>query len=156
MTSSNEFRIDPFRLMGVIVAGFIVFALVIGGSWFGIKAMARHQKVADANNRVKTTRIEANNKTELNRIRISQQEQLIEVAKKDAQIRLENALGIRLAQDEIAATLTPLYVQFEMIEALKEIAHSGKNSSLVYIPSGPGGLPIVAGAPGQPQVGFDK
>lgn len=149
-------KIDPFRVMGLIVVGFLVTTIVIGGSWFGIKAMARHQKIADANNRVKTTQIEANNKTQLNRIRIAQQSQLIEVAKKDAQIRLENALGIRKAQDEIAATLTPLYVQFEMIEALKDIAHNGKNSSLVYIPSGPGGLPIVAGAPGQPQVGFDK
>jgi hypothetical protein len=45
----------------------------------------------------------------------------------------------------IAKTLTPLYVQFEMTQALSEIAKSGRNSSIVYIPSGPGGVPFIQG-----------
>ena len=46
--------------------------------------------------------------------------------------------------DEIAKTLTPLYVQFEMTDALKQIAKSGKNNSVVYLPSGANGIPLVA------------
>ncbi len=66
------------------------------------------------------------------------------MAKQKAEIRKQDAIGVRNAQDEIAKTLTPLYVQFEMVEALKDIAHSGNNSSVVYIPSGANGIPLVS------------
>jgi ribosomal protein L29 len=133
------------------VAVFAIVLLFIG-SWSVVKVVHRHQQVADAKNYVKTSQIKAKNQTELNKIRISQQGQLVKVETQKADIRYQKSLGIRKAQDEIAKTLTPLYVQFEMIQALEAIAHSGKNSSVIYIPSGAAGIPFVAGANGAPQV----
>ena len=137
---------------GIVVVGLLlVFGLLVG-SWFGIKAMHRHQALADANNRVQVARIEANNKIKLNEIEIASQAQRVKVAQQEAQIRFEQAKGVREAQDEIAKTLTPLYVQFEMVDALKVIAQSGRNNTVVYIPSGANGIPLVSGAAGSPTV----
>ena len=77
-------------------------------------------------------------------IEIQNQAQRIQVAKQKAEIRLQDAIGVREAQDEIAKTLTPLYVQFEMVDALKAIAASGSNNSVVYIPAGANGIPLVS------------
>jgi len=138
--------------IAILVAIALFIGVLIGG-WSVIKAVHRHQQVADAKNAVKTTQIRANNQTKLNQIRIAQQAQLVKVAQQKAQIRFENSKGVREAQDEIAQTLTPLYVQFEMVEALKQIANSGKNNTVVYLPSGDAGIPLIAGAAGQPSVG---
>ncbi len=109
-------------LVGVIVGCIMVF-----------KTVGRYQSLADARNRVKVSSIEIRN-----------QEQRIQVARQKAEIRHEEAKGVREAQDEIAKTLTPLYVQFEMVEALKAIATSGQNNTVVYIPSGANGIPLVS------------
>lgn len=138
-------------ILVVLAIAFVIGILI--GSWSVIKTVHRHQQVADAKNAVKTTQIRANNQTKLNQIRIAQQAQLVKVAQQKAQIRYENSKGVREAQDEIAQTLTPLYVQFEMVEALKQIAQSGKNNTVVYLPSGDAGIPLVSGVAGQPSVG---
>lgn len=92
------------------------------------KSFNRYQKRADANNNVKVTEIQIRN-----------QEQRVKIAQQQAQIRFEQAKGIRHAQDEIAETLTPLYVQHEMIAALRE-----SGATTVYIPTDPSsGLPVV-------------
>lgn len=127
-----------------VLIGLGLLIAIIMGCMFGFKAYGRYQARADAQNVVTTSRIAANNKVKLNEIEISQQEQRVEIEKQTAQIRYEKAKGIRESQDEIAKTLTPLYVQFEMTEALKEIALSGKNSSVIYIPTGADGLPVTA------------
>ena len=112
-----------------------VLVLVVGG--FGLvavgKSFGRYQARADANNTVKVSNIEIRN-----------QEQRIQIAKQKAEIRRQDAIGIREAQDQIAKTLTPLYVQFEMTEALKAIATSGSNNSVVYLPVGANGIPLVS------------
>ena len=77
-------------------------------------------------------------------IEIRNQAQRVQIAKQKAEIRRQDAIGIREAQDQIAKTLTPLYVQFEMTEALKQIALSGENNSTVFIPAGAGGIPLVS------------
>ena len=88
----------------------------------------RYQKRANAENQVKVTAIQIKN-----------QEQRVQIAKQHAQIRYETAKGIREAQDEISNTLTPLYVQHEMIDALRE-----SHATTVYIPTDPAtGLPVV-------------
>jgi hypothetical protein len=117
--------------MGLLVLAALV-AAVVGGS-FGCKAYSRYQKRADAHNQVKVTAIQIQN-----------QEQRVQIAKQTAQIRFQTAVGIKRAQDEIQKTLTPLYVQFEMVDALKTIATSGKNNSVVYIPAGANGIPLVS------------
>jgi uncharacterized protein HemX len=130
--SRDAVKDGALAVIMVVVALAVVLALLIGG-YMGVKTIGRAQKRADAVNRVKITEIEIRN-----------QEQRIQIAKQKAEIRRQDAIGVRNAQDEISSTLTPLYVQFEMVEALKAIARSGRNSSVVYIPSGDNGIPLVS------------
>lgn len=120
----------------VVIVG-LIFALVAGAS-----AFSRYQARADAHNRVSISGIEIQN-----------QAQRVQIAKQQADIRYQDSVGVREAQDEIARTLTPLYVQYEMIDALKAIATSGKNNTVVYLPSGANGVPLVYNANGGTQVG---
>ena len=117
----------------VVGLGTILIVVTLIALMFLIPAYARYQKRADANNSVKVSEIEIRN-----------QEQRVQIAKQKAEIRRQDAIGIREAQDQIAKTLTPLYVQFEMTEALKQIALSGENNSTVFIPAGAGGIPLVS------------
>lgn len=133
-------------LSGVVAIGIII------GLIAGFKSFSRSQDMADAKNNANINLIKAHNQVETTAIDIQNQQQRVQVAQQQAQIRLEDAKGIRAAQDEVAKTLTPLYVQFEMTQALEKIAESGKNNSVVYIPAGAGGIPLVAGANGQPAV----
>lgn len=128
---------------GLVVGLLVVLILISFGIYAVSKTISRSQARADAKNRVKISTIEIQN-----------QEQRVQVAKQHAEIRLQDAIGVREAQDEIAKTLTPLYVQFEMVDALKQIATSGSNNSVVYIPAGANGIPLVSnvseGQVGQP------
>ena len=65
-----------------------------------------------------------------------------EIAKKDAEIRIEEAKGIAEAQKIINTTLTKNYLQHEAIQAQLKMA-SSPNHTTVYIPSGMNGIPIV-------------
>lgn len=119
------------RVLLMILAGFLVVGVLFGGL-FGCmaatKSFNRYQKRADANNNVKVTAIQIHN-----------QEQRVKIAQQKAEIRFVEATGIKRAQDEISGTLTPLYVQHEMIQALR---NSG--AATVYIPTDPAsGLPVV-------------
>ena len=73
---------------------------------------------------------------------LAQRELEIQTAQKSAQIRAAEAEGIRKAQEIINATLTPIYVQHEFIQAMKEIATKPGNT-VIYIPLGPNGLPTL-------------
>lgn len=123
-----------------LISGVIVLSvmLLIGGC-AGAKSYNRYQKRADANNNVRVTQIN---------IRRAQQQAKV-VAAQDKTIkaladqRVLKAEGIRKAQDRIQETLTPLYVQFEAIEAQKAIAASGRNNTVIYVPSGTNGTPTI-------------
>lgn len=65
-----------------------------------------------------------------------------EIAKKDAEIMVEEARGIAEAQKIINSTLTQNYLQHEAIQAQLKMA-SSPNHTTVYIPSGQNGIPIV-------------
>lgn len=119
-------------VLGAIVALVVCLVLLLG-LMAAFREFGRYQARADAKNSVKVSAIEIQN-----------QEQRVLIAKQKAEIRKQDAVGVREAQDEIAKTLTPLYVQFEMTEALKQIAASGKNNTVVFIPSGASGIPLVA------------
>jgi len=141
--SAEEFKFARHATFTVLGAVALIIVIILG-CMFGFRAYSRGQAVKDAHNNVTTSQIKANNQVQLNKIEIAQQAQRVKIEQQKAQIRFEKSKGIREAQDEIAKTLTPLYVQFEMTEALKEIALSGKNSSVIYIPTGADGLPITA------------
>jgi hypothetical protein len=120
-------------IVSTTILGLILILLLSVGSAFGCAAFNRYQKRADARNGVK-----------VNNTRIQYYQQQEGIERKKAEIRVIHAIGIRKAQDEIAATLTPLYVQFEMVQALQSIATSGSNNSVVYIPAGANGVPLVS------------
>lgn len=121
------------KITGAVFGILVTVLLVILGLWLAISGISRYQARANAKNQVTISNIEIRN-----------QAQRVIVAEQQAQIRFENAVGIRKAQDEIARTLTPLYVQFEYVQALQAIAQSGRNNSTVFIPVSPrDGLPLV-------------
>jgi 3-deoxy-D-manno-octulosonic acid (KDO) 8-phosphate synthase len=123
---------------GVVLLGVLVIAGGIGGC-SAIKNWHRSQKRADARNGVKITQIN---------IQRARQQALIVRAQNatvraKAQQRFLDAVGIRRAQDEIQKTLSPIYVQHEAIQAQERVATSGKNNTVIYVPSGTNGTPII-------------
>jgi regulator of protease activity HflC (stomatin/prohibitin superfamily) len=66
----------------------------------------------------------------------------IQTARAKAQIREAEADGIAKAMDTINQKLTPLYVQYEAIQAQGKMVNS-PNHTEVYIPVGPMGVPVV-------------
>jgi len=66
----------------------------------------------------------------------------IDIAKKNAEIRIEEAKGIAEAQKIINETLTKNYLQHEAINAQLKMADS-PNHTTVYIPSGANGIPLI-------------
>jgi hypothetical protein len=141
-----------------VAVGIIVGLMVIVfGISVGLGAYGRWSKVQEANTAARTARIEAANQAQVNQLLINSADQQIQIHQKQAQIRLADAVGVREAQDEISKTLTPLYVQFEMVDALKSIAESGKNNTVVYIPTGANGIPLISNTdPTQQSVGTPK
>jgi regulator of protease activity HflC (stomatin/prohibitin superfamily) len=65
-----------------------------------------------------------------------------EIAKRDAEIKVEEAKGIAEAQRIINSTLTSNYLQHEAIQAQLAMSQS-PNHTTVYIPSGANGIPLV-------------
>lgn len=121
-------------LLGVIVV------VLLGGIFGGIagcgavRDYGRTQKRKDAENAVKVTHIriqQAQQQAQIVRAQIA-------ATKARAEQKYQESVGIRRAQDEINKTLTPLYVQHEAIQAME---HGG--AAKIYIPSGPGGIPLV-------------
>jgi Sec-independent protein translocase protein TatA len=98
----------------------------------GLKAFKRAEQRADAENRIRLTRIE----TKRARAQIATTEA-------QAQARYRDAVGRRRAQDEIRRTLTGRYLQYQAIQAQKSIGTSGRNNTLIYLPSGSSGVPLV-------------
>lgn len=66
----------------------------------------------------------------------------VEIAKKDAAKREEEARGIAKAMEIINGKLTPMYLQHEAIEAQKLMVGS-PNHTTIYIPVGAGGVPLT-------------
>lgn len=73
---------------------------------------------------------------------LAQRELEIQTAEKNALIRAAEADGIRKAQEIINATLTPIYVQHEFIQAMRDIA-SKPGNTVIYVPLGTNGLPMI-------------
>lgn len=135
---------SPGKMTAAVIGGVVAFILVIILFLAGFGAFSRWQSRQERNQNRSQALLDASNKVKVSNIEIRNQQQRIQITKQQARIRYESAVGVREAQDEIAKTLTPLYVQFEMTDALKQIAKSGRNSSVIYLPSGANGIPLVA------------
>jgi hypothetical protein len=117
--------------LATLVSLLILILLTFGGC-AATKSFNRYQKRADVKNEVTVTHT---------KIQVARQQAQIvnaEIAatKAAANKRYWEATGIRRAQDEIAKTLTPLYVQHEAIQKLPE-------ARAIYVPSGANGIPQV-------------
>ncbi|OQY37677.1 MAG: hypothetical protein B6226_04950 [Candidatus Cloacimonetes bacterium 4572_65] len=68
----------------------------------------------------------------------------LEKAHKDAEIKKAQAQGIADAQEIIQKKLEPLYIQYEAIQAYKELANSN-NSTFIIAPTDPNasGMPLI-------------
>jgi hypothetical protein len=116
----------------LIVIGIAIGALVILMTMlFGFPAYGRYQD-----------RMNESNQIYLNQLQIQQTQQLVQVEIQKAEIRKQEAIGIAEAQHTINATLTPLYIQHEAIQAQEKMANS-PNHTEIYIPSGANGVPLV-------------
>jgi regulator of protease activity HflC (stomatin/prohibitin superfamily) len=104
----------PFEVQSIVVGTINLPASV---------AEAQEQKIAK--------------ETELERKRFE-----IDIAKQEAQVRVEEAKGIAEAQRIINVTLTANYLQHQAIQAQAKMA-SSPNHTTVYIPSGTNGVPLV-------------
>lgn len=124
MSSDRPINLDTFVL--VLLVGKFAFV-----SAFGIPAFCRYQSRAEASNNVAVTEIQIQNMN-----------QLIEVEKKRAEVRVAEAHGIADSQRIIDSSLTPYYLQYLAIGAQKEMAHSS-NHTQIYIPTGNNGIPLV-------------
>jgi type II secretory pathway pseudopilin PulG len=104
-----------------------------------VKAYTRAEQRADAENQVQLTHIAISRAQQQALITRAQ----IKATQADADKRVAEAVGIRRAQNEISQTLTGHYLQYEAIQAQKAVATSGRNNTLIYIPSGGNGVPLV-------------
>jgi hypothetical protein len=111
----------------LVVGGVAVIALLM----WGLPVYNRYQ-----------TRANEANTILVNELRIQQTEQLVQVERQKAQIRIVDAEGIARSQQIINATLTDRYLQHEAIQAQSQMANS-PNHTTIYIPSGNNGIPLV-------------
>lgn len=126
------------RIVAASVAAVIVLILCFWGIGLGCGAYQRYQHRQDAVNKVKikhTEIEEAEESAKVVRAQIKEQEA-------EADKKVAEAVGLKKSQVEINKTLTPLYVQHEYVEAIKDAAHSPSNT-IEFIPVGPEGLPVV-------------
>lgn len=130
---------NPKKIAVWLAVGLVVFVVLLLGGCSATKEYSRFQKRADANNDVKVTHIRIQQAQQRAKITNAQIKATIAEANK----RREEAKGIKDAQDTIQATLTDRYLQHEAIQAQKAIATSGSNNSLIYVPAGPNGVPLV-------------
>lgn len=108
---------------GTAAAGVVICIVAL---MFLLPAYSRYQARANARNETLTSKKQ------------------VQIAINLAQARYQTSIGLKRSQDEIRKTLTPLYVQFEMVQALQAVATSGKNNTVVYLPTNPAtGLPVV-------------
>lgn len=78
---------------------------------------------------------------------LEQQTTEVDIERKKAEKRVVEAEGLAKATQIIQSKLTPLYIQHEAIDAQKQMANS-PNHTIIYIPVGKGGVPLVSTVPG--------
>jgi superfamily II DNA or RNA helicase len=67
----------------------------------------------------------------------------LKVQKNENEILVERAKGAALVQEERSKHLTPLLVQQQAVEALSKMAENPNKTTIIFIPVGSGGLPVI-------------
>lgn len=133
-----KYSLYTFGALIAIIAFFVLLSA-------GLRAYGRYQKRADAHNDVSVTHIkiqQAQQQAQINRAQIA-------ATAAEAQKRYVQSVGVRRAQDEIQSTLTPLYVQWEAVQAQLAMAHS-ENHTMIWAPAGTNGTPLQPTLPVHP------
>jgi hypothetical protein len=138
LSSTGKLGFGIAVFVTVLVGVLIVVGLSVGAA-FGCAAYNRYQKRADANNQVRVTSIQRRNAV-----------QRVDVAKIENELKHQQAIGQRKANEEISSRLTPLFVQYEALQAMVEAAHSGA-ATIIYYPVGANGVPLIS-TTNKPQV----
>ena len=73
---------------------------------------------------------------------LQQMESKLQIAQKNAKIKVAEATGIAEAQRIISGTLTPAYLTHEAIQNQEKVIDS-KTATVIYIPVGANGIPMV-------------
>ena len=73
---------------------------------------------------------------------LQQMESKLQIAQKNAKIKVAEADGIAEAQRIIAGTLTPSYLTHEAIQNQEKVIDS-RTATVIYIPVGANGIPMV-------------
>jgi TolA-binding protein len=129
-----------FSFWGFVAVLTVVLIVAVGVALSAaVRAYSRAEQRYDAENQVALTHIAISRAKQQALITRAQ----IETTQANAEKRAVEAVGIRRAQNEISRTLTSHYLQYEAIEAQKAIATSGRNNTLIYVPSGGNGVPLV-------------
>ncbi len=124
------------------IGSFLIVVIVL--LMLLVPGYSRYQNRADNNQKRQQALLFAKNRVQVSNIEIRNQAQRVKIAQQQADIRVQEAIGLKRAQDEIRKTLTPLYVQFELVQALQKVASSGRNDTVIYLPTNPStGLPVV-------------
>lgn len=139
--AEGDFKVGKAIIVSCLALILMVVVSVAGCA--GCKSYERYQKRADAIN--KTAIVKQGIKTAQQQALVNKAQIAATIA--EAQKRREEAKGLRDAQDTVQATLTPLYIQHEAIQAQKETASSGQNNTVIYVPSGSNGVPLVQTPP---------
>lgn len=121
----------------------VVMLCVLGAK--GCANYERGQARKDAENRVSITHIEIKRQHEYAET-VNANTATVEAERHQRVVKAE---GIEKAQLIISKTLTPEYIQWEAIEAQKAIATSGQNNTVIYVPAGTNGTPLITAAAGK-------
>jgi hypothetical protein len=73
---------------------------------------------------------------------LQQMDSKLQIAQKNAKIKVAEATGIAEAQRIISGTLTPAYLTHEAIQNQEKVIDS-KTATVIYIPVGANGIPMV-------------
>ena len=121
-------RPSPRSFGLVTIIGILILVAL---AMFALPAYTRYQARQNEANQIR-----------INALRIQQTEQLVQVERQKAAIRIVDAEGIARSQSIINATLTDRYLQHEAITAQEHMANS-PNHTTIYIPAGQNGIPLV-------------
>jgi hypothetical protein len=124
--------------VGILIGVLAIVATGVGLS-LAVNVYHRAEARANANNRVALSRIAIKQAKQQSLVSYAQ----LGAARADAQRRYTEAVGIRRAEDVIAGKLTSQYLQYLAIQAQMAVATSGRNNTLIYLPSGNSGVPLV-------------
>lgn len=128
--------------VGAIIGTVVLLALFFIAIDPARQIYNRYQLRQDTNLQRELAKLNAENEVSLNEIKIKQQEQLIQVEKQKAEIRIVEAGGIAESQKIIASSLTNNYLQYLAIQAQETMAGS-PNHTQIYIPVGTNGIPLI-------------